>query len=172
MKDKRGTKRARSPSKEGSPSPDGAKTPPPMPSSSPPPLKSPLDVSSHCPHSPVWEKGGSSKKVPVVDLSSSSDEGDLIADVSRDEEFARRLFGDLNHDFLGPPSDSKIIILSDSDEEEEEMREEKVTDAEATPSSAARSPAPIASADDADKGDAPDRMIGGSSSDKDEANLP
>jgi hypothetical protein len=162
MKDKRGTKRAHSPSKEGSPSPDGAKTPPPMPSSSPPPLKSPLDVSSHCPHSPVWEKGGSSKKAPVVDLSSSSDEGDP----------PRRLFGDLNHDFLGPPSDSKIIILSDSNEEEEEMREEKVTDAEATPSSAARSPAPIASADDADKGDAPDRMIGGSSSDKDEANLP
>jgi hypothetical protein len=27
----------------------------------------------------------------VVDLSSPSDEGDLIADVSRDEEFTRRL---------------------------------------------------------------------------------
>jgi hypothetical protein len=107
-----------------------------------------------------------------MDLSSSSDEGDFIGDVSQDEEFTRRLFSDLNRDFLGPLSDSKIIILSDSDEEEEEMREEKVTDAEATPSSAARSPAPIDSIDDADKGDAPDRMIGGSSSDKDEANLP
>jgi hypothetical protein len=67
----------------------------------------------------VWEQGGSSGKVPVVDLSSSSDEGDLITDVSRDEEFVRRLFGDLNYDVLGPPGDGKIIILSDSDEEED-----------------------------------------------------
>jgi hypothetical protein len=55
----------------------------------------------------------------VVDLSSSSDDGDLITDVSRDEEFTRRLFGDLNCDVLGSPDDVKIIILSDSDEEEE-----------------------------------------------------
>jgi hypothetical protein len=75
----------------------------------------------------VWERGGSSEKALVVDLSSSSDEGDLIADVSWDEEFTRRLFGDLNHNFLGPPSDDNIIILSDSDEEEE-VREEKAAD--------------------------------------------
>jgi hypothetical protein len=62
---------------------------------------------------------GSSRKAPVVDLSSSSDDGDLITDVSRDEEFTRRLFGDLNRDVLGSPGDVKIIILSDSDEEEE-----------------------------------------------------
>jgi hypothetical protein len=55
----------------------------------------------------------------VVDLSSSSDDGDLITDVSRDEEFTTRLFGDLNRDVLGSPDDVKIIILSDSDEEEE-----------------------------------------------------
>jgi hypothetical protein len=55
----------------------------------------------------------------VVDLSSSSDDGDLITDVSRDEEFTRRLFGDLNRDVLGSHGDVKIIILSDSDEEEE-----------------------------------------------------
>jgi hypothetical protein len=30
------------------------------------------------------------------------------------------LFGDLNRDFLGLLGDGKIIILSDSDEEEEE----------------------------------------------------
>jgi hypothetical protein len=54
----------------------------------------------------------------MVDLSSSSDEECLITDTSRDEEFARRLFGDLNCDILGPPSDGKIIILSDFDEEE------------------------------------------------------
>jgi hypothetical protein len=64
----------------------------------------------------VWEQGGSFRKAPVVDLSLSSDEGDLIADVSWDEEFARRLFGELNHDLLGLLGDGKIIILSDSDE--------------------------------------------------------
>jgi hypothetical protein len=93
----------------------------------------------------------------VVDLSSSSDEGDLIADVSRNKEFDIRLFGDLNRDFLGLPGDDKIIILSDSNEEEEKVREEKVVDVEATPSSASRSPTPTASTDDADganKGDA------------------
>jgi hypothetical protein len=41
----------------------------------------------------------------VVDLSLSSDEGDLIADVLRDEALATRLFGDLKHDVLGPPDD-------------------------------------------------------------------
>jgi hypothetical protein len=85
MEDKRGTKRAHSPSKEGSPLPSGAKTPPPAPSGSPPPLKSLLEISSCCPSSPVWEQGGSSEKAQVVDLSLSSDEGDLIADVSCDK---------------------------------------------------------------------------------------
>jgi hypothetical protein len=111
----------------------------------------------------------------VVDLSSSSDEGYLIADVSRDEHFARRLFGDLNRDFLGLPGDGKIIILSDSDEEEEEVREEKAIDTEAVPSSIARSPAPTAStngADGADKGDTTDRVIGSNNSGGDEVGLP
>jgi hypothetical protein len=101
----------------------------------------------------VWEQGGSFGKAPVVDLSSSSDKGDLIADASRNEAFARRLFGDLNRDVLGPPDDDKIIILSDSDEEDE-VREEKVTDGKAAPSSAARSLASTAftDADDAPAG--------------------
>jgi hypothetical protein len=51
----------------------------------------------------------------VVDLSSSSDEEGLIPDTSRDEEFTRRLFGDLNCNILGSPSDGNIIILNDSD---------------------------------------------------------
>jgi hypothetical protein len=114
-------------------------------------------------------------KALVVDLSLSSDEEDLIANVSPDEEFARRLFGELNHDFLGPLGNSKIIILNVSDEEEEEVCEKKVITNEATPSSTARSLTPTASADDTDgtdKGDAPDRVIGGSNSDRDEAGLP
>jgi hypothetical protein len=111
----------------------------------------------------------------VVNLSSSSNEEGLIADTSCDEEFAGRLFDDLNHDFLGLPDDVKIIILSDSDEEEEEVCEEKITDVEVVPSSATRSLAPTAfddDADDADKGDTPDRVIGGSNNDRDEADLP
>jgi hypothetical protein len=174
MEDKRTIKRHRSPSKEGSPSSDGAKTPPPAPSGSPSSLTSPSEVSSRCPHSPVWEHGGFYGKTPVVDLSSSSDEGDLIADVSRGEEFTRRLFSNLNRDVLGPPGDDNIIILSDSDEEGE-VREEKATDVEAMPSSAARSPAPTAFAADVDgtyKSNTPDRVVGDTSIGGDEAGFP
>jgi hypothetical protein len=54
----------------------------------------------------------------VIDLSSSSDEEDLIADTSHDFEFTQRLNGELNRAVLGPSDDGKIIILSDSNEEE------------------------------------------------------
>jgi hypothetical protein len=53
----------------------------------------------------------------MIDLSLSLDEENFIADTSRDTEFARKLFGDLNRDILGPPDDSNVIILDDSDEE-------------------------------------------------------
>jgi hypothetical protein len=181
MEDKRGTKRARSPSKERSSSPSSANTPPPSPFGSPPPLKSPPEISSLRPRSSVFEQGGSSGKTPVVNLSSSSDEEGLITDTSRDEEFTRRLFGDLNRDVLGPSGDGKIIILSDSDEEEKEVREEKTVGAKAAPSSAARSPASTASvdADDAPTGvqndnsddHTPDRDADGGNGGKDEASL-
>jgi hypothetical protein len=55
------------------------------------------------------------------------------------------------------------------------VREEKAADTEAVPSSAARSLAPTASANDADgtdKGNKLDRVIGGSSGGGDEAGLP
>jgi hypothetical protein len=58
----------------------------------------------------------------VIDLSSSSDEEDLIAATSHDFEFAQRFFGKLNHVVLRPPDDGKIIVLNDSNEEE--VREE------------------------------------------------
>jgi hypothetical protein len=83
----------------------------------------------------------------VVDLSSSSNEGDLITDISQDEEFTRRLFGDLNHDVLEPPDDDKIIVLSDSNEEEEDVHEEKTTDTEDAVTSAAVNPTSTASID-------------------------
>jgi hypothetical protein len=109
----------------------------------------------------------------------SFDEGDLIADILRDEAFGRRLFGDLNHDILGPPGDDKIIILGDSDEEEE-VHEEKVTDTEAVPSSTARSPALTASVDDAPawvKNDNSDDLtsnqeVNGSNDSEDDTGLP
>jgi hypothetical protein len=101
----------------------------------------------------VFEQAGSSKQVLVVDLSSSSDEEDFIADTSWDAEFARRLFGDLNHDVLGPPDGGKVNILRDSDEEEQ-MREETAVDTEAVTSAAEKSStlAAYAATDDEDSG--------------------
>jgi hypothetical protein len=88
----------------------------------------------------------------VIELSSSSNEEDLNTATSRDFEFAQRLFGELNRVVLGPPDDGKIIILSDSDEEE--VREEKTTGTETVAASAVVNPASTASAnaDDAPAG--------------------
>jgi hypothetical protein len=130
MEDKRRTKRSRSTSKEGSSSSSGGSTPPSVLSGSSPPLGSPLEISSHRPCSSVFEQGDPFEKVLMVDLSSSSDEEGLIPDTSHDEEFARRLFGDMNRDVLRPLGNIKVIILSDLDEEEEVPKED-VTDTEA-----------------------------------------
>jgi hypothetical protein len=73
-----------------------------------------------------------------VDPASSSGEEDFVADTSRDEELVRKLFGDLNHDILGPPGDGKIIVLSDSDDEDE-THEDATVNAEAAPPSTANS---------------------------------
>jgi hypothetical protein len=64
-----------------------------------------------------------------VDLASSSGEEDSVANTSRDEELARKLFGDLNRDILG---------LSDSDDEDG-THEDTAVNAEAAPPSAANS---------------------------------
>jgi hypothetical protein len=109
----------------------------------------------------------------VVDLSSSSDEEDVIPDTSRDEKFTKRFFGDLNREVLRPPNSGKIPKLC----------EEDVVDTKVVPSSAVKSPTPIASAadaNDADKGTpntsndgcSPNRAIGDSSTDGDEAGSP
>jgi hypothetical protein len=79
------------------------------------------------------------------DLSLSSDEKNFNADTSRDAEFARKLFGDLNRDILGPPGDGKVIILDDFDEEKEAL-DEKTADIELAATSTAVNPAPNASA--------------------------
>jgi hypothetical protein len=85
----------------------------------------------------------------VIDLSSSSDEEDLITATSHDFAFAQRHFRELNRAVL---DDSKIIILSDSDEGE--VCEEKTTGIEDAAASAAVNPALTTStdADDAPTG--------------------
>jgi hypothetical protein len=67
----------------------------------------------------VFEQGNASRKIPMLEPSL------FIVDTSRDVEIARKLFGDLNHDILGPPGDGKIIILDDSDDDGE--AQEKTT---------------------------------------------
>jgi hypothetical protein len=104
-----------------------------------------------------------------MDLASSSGEEDSFADTSRDEELARKLFGDLNRDILGLPGDGKIIVLSDFDDEDE-THEDAVVNAEAAPPSVANSADSPTSAPDADEtpnGVPDDNADGG-----DEAGLP
>jgi hypothetical protein len=65
----------------------------------------------------------------------------LIVDTSPDEEFTRKLFGDLNHDILGPPGDGKIIIIDDSNDDDEAQEERTVgIEPMAVPASAADAP--------------------------------
>jgi hypothetical protein len=85
----------------------------------------------------VFEQGGPSRKVRVVDLSSSPDEENSFADTSHDFEFAQRLYSELNRVLLEPPDDGKVIIVSNSDEEKEEAHEEKSAGTEGAATSAA-----------------------------------
>jgi hypothetical protein len=88
----------------------------------------------------------------VIDLSLSSNKEDFIAATSHDFEFTQRLFRELNCTVLGPPSDGKIIVLSNSDEEE--VCEEKTIGTEIAATSVAVNLASTAfvDADDASAG--------------------
>jgi hypothetical protein len=136
MLDKRGTKHERFPFAGGSPLPDDAETPPPAPSGSLSPLGSLFVVSSRRPCSPVFGQGNAFGKTTMIDPSS------FIVDSSCDEELARKLFGDLNHDILGPPGDGKIIVLDDSDDNGE-AQEEKTVGIKFTTAPASADNAPI-----------------------------
>jgi hypothetical protein len=83
----------------------------------------------------MFEQGGSSGKTLMIDLSLSSDEENLIADTSRDTEFVKKLFGNLNRDILGPSGDGMVINLNDFDEEKE-ASDEKTVGTELTTTSA------------------------------------
>jgi hypothetical protein len=143
MENKRGTKRSCSPVSGSSSSLGSASTLLLSPSMSLQPPGSPPEVSSPWPLSPTYEHGGPSERILVVDL--SSDEEDMFPDTSRDEEFARKLFDDLNCGLLGPSDNSNAIVLNDSDEEKE-VCEEDAADAEAAPPSVGNFPGPTISA--------------------------
>jgi hypothetical protein len=125
--------------------------PPPSPNGSPLPTASPPEASSHRPPSPVYEHGRPSEGILVVDL--SSEEEDAFLNTLRDEEFARKLFSDLNHGLLGRPGDDNTDAK-----------------AEVTPSSTINSSAPTVSvtADD----DAPDQVPDDSNDGEDEVSMP
>jgi hypothetical protein len=165
MEDKRATKRECSPSTGGSPLPGDAKTPPPTPSESPPPPGSPSVASSRRPCSLVFEQGNASEKIPMLKPSS------FIVDTSRDEELPRKLFGDVNRDILMPPGDGKIIIIDDSDDNDE-AQEEKTADIESTtaPTSADDAPAEARIGNSDDQG--PDSEADGSANSRRSADDP
>jgi hypothetical protein len=81
------------------------------------------------------------------------DEKNFIADTSRDAEFTKKLFGDLNRNILELPGDGKVIILDDSNKEKEAL-EEKTAGTELVATSTAVNLASTAStvADDASMG--------------------
>jgi hypothetical protein len=111
----------------------------------------------------VFEQGNTYRKIPMLDPFS------FIVDTSRDEELVRKLFCDLNCDILGLPGDDKIIILDDSDDNDE-AQEEKTADIEFMIAPASTDDAPaearIGNSDDqgpdqeADGGDNSGRSVG------------
>jgi hypothetical protein len=104
-----------------------------------------------------------------VDLALSSGEEEPVADTSRDEEIARKLFSDLNRDILGPPGDGKVIVISDSDDEDE-THEDAAVNTEAAPPSAANSTDSPTSASDVDE--TPDGVLDDNADGGDEAGSP
>jgi hypothetical protein len=118
----------------------------------------------------------------MIDLSSSSNEENLIVDTSRGEELTRRLFDDLSRVVIGPPGDDKITILSNSNEEEDEVWEEKTIGTEDATTFATVNPdsttsidtddAPMGVKNDNSDDHTPDQEADGSSGSGDDAGLP
>jgi hypothetical protein len=112
-------------------------------------------VSSQGSPSLMYEHGETFEGFSVVDM--SLEEAYAAPDTSRDEEIARKMFGDLNCGLLRPPDDGNIIIISDSKEEEEVCEDDHV-DACAAPFSPWNSSTPSASASACANDDAPDEV--------------
>jgi hypothetical protein len=62
----------------------------------------------------------------------TEDEDWDVSDTSWDEEIICKLYGDLNRDLLGPPGDGQVIVICDSEEEEQD---DNHTDVNVVPSS-------------------------------------
>jgi hypothetical protein len=166
MEDKRKSKCSCSPFKEGSSPLSSVSTPLPVTSGSPPPPGSHSEVSSRHPYQLVLEQGGPSKKISVVDLSYSSDEEDLIPDITRGAEFTKNYLATSTMSSLDHSSTARSSSSTTLMRKKEEVCEE---DVETVPASAVKSPAPTtstANAVDTNKARSPDRVIGDSSSDK------
>jgi hypothetical protein len=127
----------------------------------------------------MYKHGEPSEEFPMVDLSLKEEYAFL--DTSRDEEITQKNFGDLNRGLLGLHGDDNVIILNDSNEEEE-VREDNHVDAKAAPSSAKNSLAPTASIandddtsnevqDDSNDSGTPNWLQGDSSDDGDEVGM-
>jgi hypothetical protein len=108
----------------------------------------------------VFEQGGASGATLVNSPSS------LVVDTSRDEEFTRKLFGDLNRDILRPPGDGKIIVIDDSDDDDE-AQEVGTTgiDPTAVPASAVDAPVGTSVTNSDDQG-SEQKVDGGSDSER------
>jgi hypothetical protein len=93
----------------------------------------------------VFEQGSASGTTPVSDPSL------LVVDTSSDEEFARKLFGNLNCDIIRLHGDGKIIIIDDSGDDDEAQEEGTAgIEPTAVPASTADAPAGarVANSDD------------------------
>jgi hypothetical protein len=96
--------------------------------------------------------GVPSEGFPAVSLVNDDEDWDA-PDTLWDEEIAGKLFGDLNRDLLGPLGDDNVIVISDSDEGEQE---EDHADIDVVPSSLRVPPVPFTSTTDNDG--TPDRV--------------
>jgi hypothetical protein len=102
----------------------------------------------------VFEQGNASGKSPMLDPSS------FIVDTSRDEEIARKLFGDLNRYILGLPGDGKIIIFDDSDDDSE-AQEGTTTEIESTTAPVSVDDAPVEARIDNSDDQGPNKDVDG-----------
>jgi hypothetical protein len=100
----------------------------------------------------MFEQGNAFRKSSMLDPSL------FIADTSRDEKIARKLFGDLNCDILGSPGDGKIIILDDF-YDDSKAQEGTTTKIESTTAPASIDDAPAKARIDNSEDQAPNKNV-------------
>jgi hypothetical protein len=73
----------------------------------------------------MYEHSETSVGFPVVDL--SSEEEDATPNTSWDGDIAHKLFSNLNCGLLGPLGDGNVIVIIDSEEEQEVHKDDRAT---------------------------------------------